>query len=133
MMRKWIFVSGVACLSLLFTSAISYWVVQNTLASQRASDSSLFFSHALSPESLQRVNFYLDELLADSPNDLFHVEMRSFLLSLRREVPPADRYLAFMRFSEGFPLYGKKSLEFAPHFVELTMQANQEVHSPHGL
>ena len=131
-MVRWMFVFRVACLSVFVSGGASYWAVHEVHATQQKSPVVLT-AHPLTPESLQRVNFYLDQMIAEFPNDLFHSETRAFLQSLRHNVAPPERYLAFLQFSEGFPAYGTRSLEFAPHFVDLAFQAGQEIHSPHGL
>jgi hypothetical protein len=131
-MIRWMFVFRVACLSVVFSAGVSYWAVREANAAQQKSQV-LLTAHPLTPESLQRINFYLDQMIAESPNDLFHSEIRAFLTSLRRNVEPKERYRTFLQFLEEFPVYSKRSLEFAPHFVELAFQANQEVHSSHGL
>lgn len=131
-MIRWMFVFRVACLSVLGSAGVSYWAVREVNAAQQKSQV-LLSAHPLTPETLQRVNFYLDQMIAEFPNDLFHSETRAFLQSLRHNVSPTERYRSFLQFSEGFPVYGTHSLEFAPHFVELASQANQEIHSSHGL
>ncbi len=131
-MSRWMFVFRVASFSVLVSSGVSYWAVREAHAMQQRSHPNLT-AHPLTPERLQRVNFYLDQMIAEFPNDLFHSETRAFLQSLRHNVAPKERYYSFLRFSEGFPAYGSRSLEFAPHFVELAFQANQEIHSVHGL
>jgi hypothetical protein len=131
-MSRWMFVFRVACLSVVVSAGASYWAVREANASQQKSQL-LLSAHPLTPERLQRVNFYLDQMIAEFPNDLFHSETRAFLTSLRHNVEPKERYRTFLQFSEGFPAYGTRSLEFAPHFVELAFQANQEIHSPRGL
>ena len=131
-MVRWMFVFRVFCLGVLSCGATSYWAVRTAYASHSNSQV-LLSAHPLTPESLQRVNFYLDGMINELPNDFFYSETLAFLRSLRHEIAPKERYLTFLQFSESFPAYGARSFGFAPHFVELAFQAKQEIHSLQGL